>query len=227
MIFIEITSFFLILNFHIVNIIFLISLICDLRERKVPIKFFAFFFFVDVILNIFEYVLFFENLNRFIVMKVLTFIFVLFLSFLLFLLKIIGGSDGKLLILIFMIHPISILNIPIIFFFYLIFSFFFSILCMINFVLNNYTKRHLSFDLFFRKNIKLSILKNFYFKSFYKFQNFSELSNYCEQRHVIKSLTLIFNIKRNKFQILSQLRQPLIIIIIPSYYLMYYVKLIV
>ena len=117
MIFIEITSFFLILNFHIVNIIFLISLICDLRERKVPIKFFGFFFFVDIILNIFEYVLFFENLNRFILMKGLTFIFVFFLSFLLFLLKIIGGSDGKLSILIFMIHPISILNIPMIFFF--------------------------------------------------------------------------------------------------------------
>ncbi len=227
MVFIEVPSFFLILNFHIVNILFLISLFFDLRERKVPIKFFTFFYFVDVILNIFEYVLFFENLHRFILMKVLTFIFVLFLSFLLFLLKIIGGSDGKLLILIFMIHPIPILNIPIIFFFYLIFSFFFIILCMINFVMNNYTNRHLSFALFFKKNIKLSILKNFYIKSFYKFQNFSELNNYCEHTYVIKSTTLIFNGKRNKFQILSQLRQPLIIIIIPSYYIMYYVKLIV
>jgi hypothetical protein len=48
------------------------------------------------------------------------------------------------------------------------------------------------------------------------------LCNYNERKYDIKSLNLIFNFKKNKFQILCQLRPPLIVPIILSYYIVFF-----
>jgi hypothetical protein len=79
-----------------------------------------------------------------------------------------------------------------------------------------------SFILFFNLNFKLSIFKKVYFKSFYRFLNYSDLCNYIERKYLIKSINLTYNFKKNKFQILCQIRPPLIVLIILSYYIIFF-----
>lgn len=147
-------------------------------------------------------------------------------SFSLFHLKIFGGSDGKLVILIFLCHPISLLNFFALFVFYLVFILFFCAFFVLNSLFHKTLRSSCLDFLFPRLNFNFSILQKIYLKLFYKFFNFSELRNYKEEKYVIKSLNLIFNEKNNKLQILCQFRPPLIPIIIISYYISYYLTLI-
>ena len=163
----------------------------------------------------------------FLFFKFLILIFVLILSLLLFFLKIIGGSDGKLIIFIFTVHPLIFLNVNSIFSFFFSFSVFFVIFFTINLIYNNTTKNRNSFVFLCYPDLKSSTFKNVYIKLFYKFFNYSELGNYMEKKHQIRSLDLIYNLKSYKFQILCQIRPPLIIFLVLSYYIIFYVKPIV
>jgi hypothetical protein len=63
-----------------------------------------------------------------------------------------------------------------------------------------------------------------YFKSFYKFFDYSNLSDYIERKYHIESLNLIYNFKKKKFQVLCQIRPPLIVFIILSYYIIFFLN---
>lgn len=225
-IFIDFTSWFSIINFIFVTCILLISFYFDYKFRIVPINLFKICYGIALFLNIFESLLFLGLSFIFLLVKLFIFLFVFLLSFILFILKIIGGSDGKLIILVFIIHPISLLNLSILFTFFFVFSLLFAIFFSINLIINHF-KNHSSFELFFNLGLKISALKKYYIKTFYNFHNFSGLSDYNETKYLIKSLVLILNNKNSKIQILCQLRPPLTIIIMPTYYIIYYLTLIV
>jgi hypothetical protein len=142
---------------------------------------------------------------------------VFLLSFILFLLKIIGGSDGKLIILIFLIHPFQFLNLFFIISFFLWFSSSIILVFIQNFIINSLYKNNCSFSTFLNCNLKYSGIKKIYIKSVYKFINYSNLSEYKEDKSLLKSVLLIFNIRKNKFQVLVQYRPPLILIIVLTY----------
>ena len=221
------TKLFLFINFIFLNGFFLIFLYFDLKFRKVPVNFFKYSYVIAFVLNIFEYLFFFKRIAFFLFLKIIVLILVLFLSLILFFLRIVGGSDGKLFIIIFFMHPILFLNLSFIFTFYLAFSLLFVLYFMINWINNNFLKKIFPFLLIFNVNSKISILKKVYIKSFYRFYNYSELGNYMEGKYLIKSLNLIYNARKNKFQTLCQIRPPLIITIIPSYYLIFYLNLVI
>ena len=216
---------FLFISFIFLNGFFLVFLYFDLKYRKIPINFFKYSYITAVVLNIFEYLFFFEKIAFFLFLKIFVLTIVLFLSLILFFFKIIGGSDGKLIIFIFIIHPILFLNLLVIFTFYLAFSLFFIIIFIINGINNNLLKNNYSFLLFFNFNSKISILKKVYIKTFYRFFNYSELCNYMERKYLLRSLNLIYNVRKYKFQTLCQIRPPLIIVVILAYYTIFYLKI--
>ncbi|MFX1325889.1 MAG: prepilin peptidase, partial [Promethearchaeota archaeon] len=96
---------FFLINFCLISLILLISVYLDLKFRIVSKFFFLGYFILMFILNTYEYVLFFSSFQIFFSMKLFILMILLFSSFLLFTLKIFGGSDGKLVIIIFIIHP--------------------------------------------------------------------------------------------------------------------------
>ncbi len=88
---------------------------------------------------------------------------------------------------------------------------------ILNFFLNNILKVNSSFITLFNLNLKYSIFERFYIKSFYRFLQFSKLSDYQEEKIRVKSLFLVFNNKKRSIEILVQLRSPFIIVIILTY----------
>jgi len=217
-------NLFLIINFTFISLSFLSFLYLDLKYREVPLKFFKSSYILGIIANYFEFLLFFDFIIIIIFLKIFILFFVFFLSLLLFILKIIGGAEGKLFIFIFFVHPILLLNLTYIFSFFLVFSLFFVFFFMINLILNNNFRDSSSFILFFNLNLNLSTLKKTYLRSFYKFFDYSDLSDYIEKKFLIKSLNLIYNFKKKKFQILGQIRPPLIMFVILSYYIIFFLK---
>lgn len=219
---IDTIAIFLLINFTFLGIIFPFFIYLDIKFRKIPYNYFLFSYFIVITLNFFELLIFFENIPKILYLKIFVLILTFSLSFILFLLKIIGGSDGKLIILIFFAHPILLLNIESIFTFFIFFTLFFVIYFTINLIINNYIKTRIPFILFFSINGNFSIFQKNYMKFFYKFRNYSEIRNYSERKYYIKSLNLIFDDKKNKFQVLCQIRPPLIVFIILSYYLIFF-----
>jgi len=216
------TFFYLTISFITLNSLFPIFLFFDLKYRRVPQKFFKFCYTLIIFSNIVEYSFSHVSILFFVYAKIIIGLFVFIISLLLFSLRIIGGGDGKLLILIFLAHPLQYLSFTIIFTFILIFCLLFVIYFLINIVINNKVKNRLSFFLFFNTFSDISCIKKSFIKGFYKFFNFSEICNYFGEKSVITSLYLVYNAEINKFQILSQNRPPLIILVIISYYIIFY-----
>jgi len=94
-------------------------------------------------------------------------------------------------------------------------------------VINSIFKDKYSFIIFFNSNLKYSVFERFYIKSFYKFINYSKLSEYKEEKNPIKSVFLVFNNKKRVIQVLVQFRPPLIILITLAYLSISFLNLVV
>ena len=70
-------------------------------------------------------------------------------------------------------------------------------------------------------------MERLYIKCFYKFINYSKLSNYKEEKSLIKSFFLVFNNQKRVIQVLVQYRPPLIALIILTYLSICFLNLIV
>ena len=100
-------------------IVFLIySFYLDLKYRLISNHLLKKFFIVGIIFSCLEAYYLNKNLFLIFILKIFIILLVFLLTFILFALKIIGGADGKIIILIFIILPINYLNL------FLIFSFF-------------------------------------------------------------------------------------------------------
>ncbi|MFX1575361.1 MAG: prepilin peptidase [Promethearchaeota archaeon] len=213
---------YFLINQCFIYIIFFIFLYLDLKSRKISLKLFKITYTIGLIFNLIESLLFVNNIFLILYIRFFFFFSILIISVLLFNLKIIGGSDGKLFILIFLILPIHHLNLLYIMLFFLSFSIFFIIIFIINLVVNSFFIKNNAFYILFNINSKMSNLQKLFLKSFFKFCNFTDLNTNKIVKNPVKSLILVYNDKKLKFQMLCQYRPPLIIIIILSYTILLY-----
>jgi len=88
---------------------------------------------------------------------------------------------------------------------------------IVRYIKNSIFNIKYSFTLFFNSNLKCSVFKRFYIKSFYSFIDYSRLSEVNEEINQIKSIFLVFNIEKRVIQVLVQYRPPLIILITLTY----------
>ena len=189
----------------------------DICFRKIPNKSLVFFFIVGFGLVFIEGQNFYTNLMIFVIRKsfivLLTFIF----SFSLFCLKLIGGSDGKLIIFLFFAFPILGFN------FHLFFSFFsyllilFLLLISCNYLFTRFITKSYPYNMLHALNEKISYPRGAFLKLFYGFMDFSQINNQSDAKFQIKSLTLFYNEDREKFQFLAQIRPPIAVLIFISY----------
>lgn len=166
---------------------------------------------------------FIQDLFFFLLIKIIFLSIIFIFSFTLFILKIFGGGDGKLVILIFLMIPIEFLTLYQIYNFFLLFSFLFLLIFMINLLNNNLKRDFYTYEILFNFYLKLSVLKKLYFKSFYKFIYLSDLESYNGSKTVIKSLILVYNESKRKFLILAQYRPPNVVILMLSFFLLIFI----
>ncbi len=79
--------------------------------------------------------------------------------------------------------------------------------------------------MFLNINLKFTRIEKVYIKSAYKFLNFTNLSEHKDEKFLLKSILLIFNDRRSKFQVLVQYRPPLILLIVLTYLIAWFVRL--
>jgi len=183
------------------------------------------FFGVGLILNFFEFFIFYKNFLMFLFVKIFILLITFFFSLLLFSLRVIGGGDGKLIIIIFIIHPSIYLKTSYLVLFFLILSFLFLIFFFTNYLNNNFTKNSSSFDILFNLGIKVSIFKKVFIKMAYNFFYFSKIINYQGIKKLIRSKFIIYNSRTNKLQYLAQYKLPIILYCILSYYFLLFLKI--
>jgi len=119
--------------------------------------------------------------------------------------------------------PIEFLTLFRIYQFFLYFSIFFLLIFMLNLLNNKIKKDFYSYELLFDFYLKLSVLKRFYLRIFYKFIYLSDLILYNGDKTFIKSLILVYNESKKKFQILAQYRPPNVVILLISFFLLIFV----
>ena len=155
------------------NFIFLgICVYFDIKYRIIPNKFLKYFFPITFIIIILESFSYLDVLIYFIFIKLVVFILIFAFSLILFSLKLIGGGDGKTLILLFHSLPFIYLSYFFVYFF-LVFAFFIVIIIFfynINEIIRNknpitkillkslyFTDSNLNFNYYIRK---IKIQKN-------------------------------------------------------------------
>ncbi len=208
-----------------ITIIFFLSLYLDLKFRKIPNKYLKIFFIFVLSLNIIEFLVYYKDFLLIFILKIFFFFFIFLIILLLFSLKIIGGSDGKLIILIFLIHPFKFLNFYFIVSFFLLFSLQFLLVFFLNFIINKVTDNSFSFNFLFIIYPKIPNLKRFFFKMFYGFFNLTNIKDYRNNKTPIKCSSIIYNINKGNLQFLAQYRPPLVLFIIFSYYTIFFLNI--
>ncbi|MFX1569030.1 MAG: prepilin peptidase [Promethearchaeota archaeon] len=117
-------------------LIFLFLSVCvyfDLKDRTISNKFLKLYFLISFILIPFEVWIYLDFIFWYIFIRILLLLFIFILVFTLFTLKLIGGGDGKILILLF--H-----SLPFIYIFYflqyyfLVFGLFLIIILIFNYI---------------------------------------------------------------------------------------------
>lgn len=213
------------IEFCCITIIFLVSLYSDLKYRIIPNKIIKSFFLFCLIINFIEFLLVYDNIALVFIWKLSYFCLIFLISLLLFSLRIIGGSDGKLIILIFLIHPVKFLNLNFVILFFLLFSLLFCSIFFFNLLYNSFFNNSFSFEILFAINQDISTLKQIYFKIFCNFTILAKIYHYKDNKKIMACSYIIYNIYRNKFQSLVQYRIPLVSIIMISYYFLIFLNL--
>ena len=185
----------------------------DIKYRKISNKILISFFLVGSIITFTEDFDVYNNLFYFVLIKVIFFIIIFLFSFILFCLKLIGGSDGKLLIMLVFFYPIEKFNLQWIFSFFFVFLSLFLLFVLVNYKITNVLSRNNLYDMIYGLKENLTYLHKIFIVLFFKFLDFSAISKYTNEKFVVKSLNLFYNEKKEKFQILTQFRPPLVILI--------------
>ncbi|MHA1458190.1 MAG: prepilin peptidase [Promethearchaeota archaeon] len=189
----------------------------DICFRKIPNKSFVLFFIVGFGLVLIEVQNFYINLMIFVIRKsfivLLTFLF----SFSLFCLKLIGGSDGKLIIFLFFAFPILGFNFFLFysFFSYLLILFLFLISC--NYLFTRFLTKSYPYNMLHALDEKISHPREVFLKLFYRFIDISQIKKYSDAKLQINTLTLFYNEERERFQFLAQIRPPIVVLIFITY----------
>jgi len=198
--------------------IFLFSLYCDIKFRIISNERFKDLFLFSFILN-FMNIISMQNALIFIILKLISSIMTFILSLTLFSLTIIGGSDGKLIVLIFSIIPVNLFSFSFLMKFFLLLSICFIVVFAINFCTNVIGVNKYSFEILFEFYINVTVFKRIFIKAFYRFFNVADVKEVKNDKFHILAFYLIYNNNTNVFQILAHLRAPLVLVCIISYYI--------
>ena len=201
------------LFFFYTNIVLIYCMYRDIKFRKIPNKTIIGFLLIGSLLAFTEDLDIFNDIHIFIITKVFFLFFAFIFSFVLFCLKIIGGTDGKLLIMLTFFYPIYRFNFQWLFSFFFVFLFLYLILGGVNYLFNNFLSNNNSYDMIYSLEENVSFLHKVFIITFYKFLDFSQINRYTNEKFVLKSLNLFYNKNKGKFQILTQYRPPLVILI--------------
>jgi len=201
------------LFFFYTNIVLIYCMYRDIKFRKIPNKAIIGFLLIGSLLAFTEDLDIYNDILIFIITKVFFLFFAFIFSFVLFCLKIIGGSDGKLLIMLTFFYPIYRFNFQWLFSFFFVFLFLYLILGVVNYLFNNFLSNNNSYDMIYSLEENVSFLHKVFIITFYKFLDFSQINRYTNEKFVLKSLNLFYNKNKGKFQILTQYRPPLVILI--------------
>jgi len=201
-----------------INIIIYYCLYFDIKYRIIPNKFFFFIFIISLFLNLINMICFYKKIGFILVTRIFSLIQAFLFSFFLFCIKIIGGSDGKLVIFIFTTEPLYNFHFSHGYTYFSIFCALYLASFIINYGFNCKARYIESFNLFYDICWNNSYLKKAFFKSSYKFINFSELRKLESEKFELKSIFLFYNTKLAEFHILVQIRKPITLICIGSYY---------
>ena len=201
------------LFFFYTNIVLIYCMYRDIKFRKIPNKAIIGFLLIGSLLVFTEDLDIYNDILIFIITKVFFLFFAFIFSFVLFCLKIIGGSDGKLLIMLTFFYPIYRFNFQWLFSFFFVFLFLYLILGVVNYLFNNFLSNNNSYDMIYSLKENFSFLHKVFIIIFYRFLDFSQINRYTNEKFVLKSLNLFYNKKKGKFQILTQYRPPLVILI--------------
>jgi len=189
----------------------------DICFRKIPNRSLVFFFIAGFVLTLIEAQNFYTNLMIFAICKSIIVLLAFIFSFSLFCLKLIGGSDGKLIIFLFFALPILGFNFNLFFSFFSYLFILFLLLVSCNYLFNRFLTKSHPYNILHALIKKISYPRGWYLKLFYKFLDFSQINKYSDTKLQMKSLTLFYNEEREKFQFLAQIRPPIAVLIFISY----------
>lgn len=185
----------------------------DIKYRKIPNKVFIAFLLIGILLAFTGDLDIFNNISIFILTKTFFLLFVFFLSFILFSLKMIGGADGKLLIMLAFFNPTHRFKFELIFSYFFVFLFLYLLLELVIYLFIKGLSKNNSYNMIYSLKENFSYLRKIFIKFFYRFLDFSHLNRYKDEKFVIRSLNLFFNEKKEKFQVLAQFKPPVVILI--------------
>ena len=189
----------------------------DIRFRKIPNRSLGFFFVVGFVLTLIEAQNFYANLIIFAISKSIIVLLAFIFSFSLFCLKLIGGSDGKLIIFLFFAFPILSFNFLLFFSFFSYLMILFLLLVSCNYLFNCILTKSHPYNMLFALNEKISYPRGAFLKLFYRFLDFSQIKKYSNTKLQMRALALFYNGEREKFQFLAQIRPPIAVLIFFSY----------
>ncbi len=204
-------------------ILFLVFIYDDIKFRKISNRCIVLNFFISIFFNnLFAIV---SNKNNWIYMFLLRIYFLSLISLILLLLysvKLIGGGDGKAILIIFLNKPLFSLQISYFVNFFLLFFIFFLTYLSFNIIINHFSNSKWVFEQYFLiNNIKLIHYK-IHYKSNYRFYPLVQFKTLYKKGRIIKPKLIIFNSKRNQLEIMIQYRFPLMIFFFFSYYFCFF-----
>ncbi|TXT64788.1 MAG: conserved membrane protein of unknown function [Promethearchaeota archaeon] len=192
----------------------------DIKYRKISSPLFKILVVFLMIINISEFIFFHHDLLSFIVLKITIFIILFSLSFILFILKIIGGADGKLIIVLFLLVPVDLVGLQAVLGFFLTFSSILTLYFIFLYLKNRYLNNSHLLELLIHNFSEQSNLKKIFFKTFYRLVKFSELNK--TDHYQLRLRFVFYNFKEKRFQFIGQAKPPLILIISLSYIIFFF-----
>ncbi|MFX0046862.1 MAG: prepilin peptidase [Candidatus Hermodarchaeota archaeon] len=200
-------------SFFYTNILLIYCMYQDIKYRKISNKVLIGFLLIGSVLTFTEELDSYKNILIFVLIKLFFLFFVFFLSFILFSLKMIGGADGKLMIMLAFLNTTHRFMFEIIFSYFFVFLFLYLLLELVNYFFINVLSRNNSYSMIYGLKENFSFLHKMFFKFFYRFLDFSHITRYKNEKFVLRSLNLFYNEKKEKFQVLTQFKPPVVILI--------------
>ncbi len=192
-------------------VILFYCLYLDLKRRSISNSYFKIFYFFEAVLILTDLILFPKEFIDFFIYKLLIVSLVFLICILLFYLKALGGSDGKLIIFVFIGLPIRFLSLFAVFVFFFCFFLFYCCLYLLVFFYNKISRNKKSFKILFKCQCKMSFIKRFEIQSGYRFKDLSNVHNNQKDKFVFKPTILAFNDSKHKIQILCHYKPPLVL----------------
>jgi len=205
--------------FVYLNLIFLYYFMSDIRSRKIPNK--GFFFFILIYLVFFCFKIIRKKsleIQEIIFIKVIYILLSLFISFCLYLLKMIGGGDAKLILIIFIFFSEGFMNLYLFSLYYFLIILTEFLFFVVNFSRNSIRNNSDLIRMVIYYYDISSLLKKLFIHMFLIVLKIEKFNN---STHEIAINSILFNPRVKCFQTLSYYRPPMIIICIVSFYLIF------